>query len=192
VQLSAYQARYSGVIGLTQRPASADCPDPCLLNDNRDSIRVRGLEATARHTIGATGIWANYTHVQPVQRIPSDDPERSEVVRVPNIATDQINVGVDAEWRQLTAAVRTHYSGPRKIGHGTAFIAFPDYLGDRVGAYSTTAVSLTYRDLLPKLSFQVLADNVFDKQYRVVGSELNPSVLQNGRTVSVRMIYRLK
>src|SRR5207302_11080201 len=76
-------------------------------------------------------------------------------------------------------------------GHGTAFITFPDYLGQRVEAYSTT-VSLTYRDLLPKLTLQLLADNVFDKQYWVVGSESLPKVLQNGRTVSVRMIYRLK
>ena len=83
-------------------------------------------------------------------------------------------------------------TGPRKIGHGTAFITFPDYLGQRVDAYSTTAVSLTYRDLLPKLTLQLLADNVFDKQYSVVGSESLPMVLQNGRTVSVRMIYRLK
>jgi outer membrane receptor protein involved in Fe transport len=199
VQLSAYRAHYSGVIGLTHPPGSNDCPDPCAMNQNRDEILVRGLELTARHRIAAAEIWANYTHVQPEQRIPSaDDPNAAdpnaatEVVRVPNIATDQINVGVDAEWRQLTAAVRTHYSGRRRIGHGTAFVTSPDKLGDHVDAYSTTAFSLTYRDLLPKLSIQLLADNVFDKQYSVVGAELLPAVLQNGRTVSVRMIYRLK
>lgn len=193
VQLSAYQARYSGVIGLTHPPASDACPEPCFVNQNRDQIRVRGLEATARHRIAAAEIWANYTHVLPQQRIPSyADPDIKEVVRVPNIAMDQVNVGVDAEWRQLTAAVRTHYSGRRKIGRGTAFNTFPDYLGDQVDAYATTAFSLTYRDLLPKLSLQLLADNVFDKQYWAVASETLPSVLQNGRTVSVRMIYRLK
>jgi outer membrane receptor protein involved in Fe transport len=199
VQLSAYRAHYTGVIALGRLPSSNDCPDPCVMNQNRDEILVRGLELTARHKIAAAEIWANYTHVQPEQRIPSaadpnaaDPNAKTEVVRVPNIATDQINLGVDAEWRQLTAAVRTHYSGPRKIGHGTAFITVPDTLGDRVDAYSTTAISVTYRDLLPKLSLQVLADNVFDKQYRAVGSETLPAVLQNGRTVNVRMIYRLK
>jgi outer membrane receptor protein involved in Fe transport len=193
VQLSAYQARYSGVIGLTQHPSSNACPEPCLLNENRDEIRVRGLEATARHRIAAATLWANYTHTQPVQRIPSDtDPNASDVVRVPNIATDQINVGVDAEWRQLTAAVRTHYSGRRKIGRGTAFVNAPESLGQQVDAYATSAVSLTYSDLLPRLSVQLLADNVFDEQYWAVGSQTLPSVLQNGRTVSVRMIYRLK
>ena len=199
VQLSAYQARYSGVVGPAQLRPSNACPDPCLVNQNRDSIRVRGLEMTARHRISAAEIWANYTHVQPVQSIPTafdpnaaDPNAATEAVRVPNITTDQFNVGVDADWRQLTAAVRTHYSGPRKIGHGTAFITFPDYLGQQVDAYSTTAVSLTYRDVLPQLTLQLLADNVFDKQYSVVGSESLPMVLQNGRTVSVRMIYRLK
>jgi outer membrane receptor for ferrienterochelin and colicins len=199
VQLSAYRAHYTGVIAITQLPASGTCPDPCLRNENRDEIVVRGLELTARHRIAAAELWANYTHVQPEQRIPSaadpnapDPNAATEDVRVPNIATDQINLGVDAEWRQLTADVRTHYSGPRKIGRGTAFITFPDYLGRQVDAYSTTAISLTYRDLLPKLSVQLLADNVFDKQYWAVGSETLPSVLQNGRTVSVRMIYRLK
>jgi outer membrane receptor protein involved in Fe transport len=199
VQLSAYQARYSGVIGMAHLPASNGCPDPCLLNQNRDEVRVRGLEATARHRIAAAEIWANYTHVQPEQRIPSSadpaaaDPNATtEAVHVPNIASDQFNVGVDAEWRQLTAAVRTHYSGGRRIGHGTAFVTVPDYLGDHVGAYSTTAFSLTYRDLVPNLTLQLLADNIFDKQYWVVGSESLPTVLQNGRTVSLRMIYRLK
>jgi outer membrane receptor protein involved in Fe transport len=137
--------------------------------------------------------------MQPEQTIPTaadpnapDPNAATEVVRVPNIATDQFNVGVDAEWRQLTAAVRTHYSGRRRIGRGTAFVTFPDYLGPQVDAHATTAVSLTYRDLMPKLSVQLLADNVFDKQYYAVGSESLPSVLQNGRTVSVRMIYKLK
>jgi outer membrane receptor protein involved in Fe transport len=199
VQLTAYQARYSGVIGLTQLPSSNACQNPCLLNQNRDKIRVRGLELTARHKIAAAEIWANYTHAQPVQTIPSaadsnaaDPNAATEAVRVPNIAADQFNVGVEAEWRQLTADVRTHYSGRRKIGRGTTFVTYPDYLGPQVDAYATTGVSLTYRDLLPKLSVQLLADNVFDKQYRVVGSESLPSVLQNGRTVSVRMIYRMK
>lgn len=199
VQLSAYRAHYTGVIGIAQLPSSSTCPEPCLRNENRDEILVRGLELTARHKIAAAEIWANYTHVLPEQRIPSaadpnapDPNATTEVVRVPNIAMDQFNVGVDAEWRQLTAAVRTHYSGRRKIGRGTAFVTFPDYLGPQVDAYATTAVSLTYRDLLPKLSLQLLADNVFDKQYWAAGSETLPSVLQNGRTVSVRMIYRLK
>jgi len=199
VQLSAYRAHYTGVIGIMQLPSSNDCPDPCVVNQNRDEILVRGLELTARHKVAAAEIWANYTHVQPEQRIPSaadpnapDPRANTEAVRVPNIATDQINVGVDAEWHQLTAAVRTHYSGARRIGHGTAYVTYPDYLGDQVSGYSTTAISLTYRDLLPKLSLQLLADNVFDKQYWIVGSESLPAVLQNGRTVSVRMIYRLK
>ncbi|MEA2238060.1 MAG: outer rane receptor for ferrienterochelin and colicin [Thermoanaerobaculia bacterium] len=191
VQLSAYQARYSGVVALTLLPPTKACPNPCLLNQNRDEIRVRGLELTARHRIAAAEIWANYTHVQPEQRIPSAaDSKATEIVRVPNIATDQINLGVDAEWHQLTAAVRTHYSGRRKIGLGTAFTSYPD--DQQVGAYATTAFALTYRDVVPKLSLQLLADNVFDKQYFAVGSETLPSVLQNGRTVSVRMIYRLK
>jgi outer membrane receptor protein involved in Fe transport len=199
VQLSAYRAHYTGVVAIEQLESSNDCPEPCLLNENRDAVLVRGLELSARHKIAAAEIWANYTHVLPEQTIPAaidsnapDPNAATEVVRVPNIASDQFNIGVDAEWRQLTAAVRTHYSGRRKIGRGTTFVTLPGYLGSHVDAYATTAVSLTYRDLLPKLSVQLLADNVFDKQYYAVGSEQLPSVLQNGRTVSVRMIYRVK
>lgn len=187
VQLSAYEARYSGVIALTQVPPAGFCEAPCYANRNRDEIHVRGLEATARHRIAATELWANYTHVQPVQHIPS-----LGAVRVPNIATNQLNVGADVQWRRLTAALRTHYSSERRIGRGTAFILDPGYLGDRVDAYSTTALALTYRDLLPQLTMQVSADNVFDKQYWAVGSETLPSVLQNGRTFSIRIIYGMK
>ncbi len=39
---------------------------------------------------------------------------------------------------------------------------------------------------------QLLADNVFDKQYWAVGSETLPSVLQAGRTVNLRIIDRVK
>jgi outer membrane receptor protein involved in Fe transport len=200
VQLSGYQARYSGVIAITELPSSDICPEPCRQNQNRDEIRVRGLEATARHRIvtarhkiAAAEIWANYTHVQPVQRVPSDaDPDDTQTVRVPNIATNQINAGADVEWRRLTAAIRTHYSGRRRIGRGTAFITHPGNRGDEVDAYSTTALTLTYRDVLPKVTAQVTVDNLFDKQYWAVGSETLPSVLQNGRTLSVRIIYGMK
>lgn len=187
VQLSAYEARYRGVIAITQLPASSSCPAPCLRNQNRDEIHVRGLEATARHRIAAAELWANYTHVQPVQHIPSVG-----AVRVPNIATNQVNAGADVDWRRLTAAVRSHWSSDRKIGRGTAFLTFPDYLGNEVEAYSTTAIALTYRDVLPKVALQLSVDNVFDEQYRAVGSETLPSVLQNGRTASVRIIYGMK
>lgn len=192
VQLSAYEAHYSGVIAITQFPVTSTC-DPCLRNQNRDHIRVRGIEATARHRIAAAEIWANYTHAQPSQRIPSaTNANDTETVRVPNIATNQINLGADVDWRRLTAAIRTHYSGRRKIGRGTAYVTFPDYLGDSVDAYSTTALALTYRDLLPNMTLQVAVDNIFDKQYWAVGSEAMPSVLQAGRTASVRIIYGMK
>ena len=39
---------------------------------------------------------------------------------------------------------------------------------------------------------QLLVDNLFDKQYSVVGSRTLPPVLQSGRTLNVRLIYRLK
>ena len=186
VQFSAYQADYSGVIAITQLPVTNDC-NPCERNQNRDRIRIRGLEATARHRIAAAELWGNYTYAQPEQHIPVVG-----TVRVPNIAANQINVGIDAEWRKLTAALRTHYSGVRRIGRGTAFLLYPDYLGDKVDAYSTTALALTYRDLLPKVTLQLAVDNLFDAQYWAVGSESLPSVLQNGRTASIRIIYGMK
>jgi outer membrane receptor protein involved in Fe transport len=200
VELSAYEARYRDVIAVTQLPRSSTCPDPlnpCFAYQNRDEIRVRGIEATARHRIAAAEIWANYTYAQPSQRIPSaanlnDSPHETQTVRVPNIAANQINLGVDADWRRLTAAVRTHYSSRRKIGRGTGFITNPDYLGDSVDAYSTTALTLTYRDILPKVTLQLAVDNIFDKQYWAVGAEQLPSVLQNGRTASLRIIYGMK
>jgi outer membrane receptor protein involved in Fe transport len=196
VQLSAYEARYRDVIAITQLPRSSTCPDPlnpCFAYQNRDEIRVRGIEATARHRIAAAEIWANYTYAQPSQDIPSaTNPNETQTVRVPNIATNQINLGVDADWRRLTAAVRTHYSSRRKIGRGTAYITDPDFLGDSVDAYSTTALALTYSDILPKVTLQLAVDNIFDKQYWVVGSERLPSVLQSGRTASLRIIYGMK
>jgi outer membrane receptor protein involved in Fe transport len=193
IRVSAYQARYSGVIGLVEVAPSGLCDAPCFENQNRDEVRIRGLEATARHRIGGAEVWANTTHALPVQSVPSpSDPGATEIVRVANIAKNQINAGVDAEWHRLTASARTHYSGARKIGRGTSFLTDPDFLGRQVDAYSTTAVSLGYRDLLPKTTLQLIVDNVFDRQYYAVGSELLPAVLQNGRTVMVRLIYRMK
>ncbi|HEY6141298.1 MAG TPA: TonB-dependent receptor [Thermoanaerobaculia bacterium] len=193
-ELSLYESHYSGVIALTEVPETSKCPFPCLQNGNRDQVHVRGLELTGRHKFSVATLWANYTHTQAVQSVPTlVTPGETEIVRVPNMAGNQFNIGVDAEWRQLTAAVRTHYSGARKVGQGTGFIIDPDFLGVRsVDAYATTAVTLTYRDLLPNVTMQLLADNVLNKQYWVVGSETLPSVLQAGRTVSARIIYRMK
>jgi len=87
VEGSAYQASYKNVVslGAARLPDGSlvpDCPiGVCLQFQNRDRIRVRGLQATAAYKVAGLDIWSSYTHTLPVQLSPTD--LRKSVARRP-------------------------------------------------------------------------------------------------------------
>jgi outer membrane receptor for ferrienterochelin and colicins len=184
VQGSLYQARYTGVV--QSGFATGDCQG-CTQDENSDTVRIRGLEATARYKLATEEIWANFTHIDPIQSTPSLDGTTVNA-RIADVAANQVNLGIDSSWRRLTASLRTHYSARRPAGVGTTFADSPL---NGVDAFSTTAVALSVRDILPKATLQLAVSNVFNKNYYDGGSDFSITrVLQAGRTFRVMLIYR--
>ncbi len=112
-------------------------------------------------------------------------------MRVADIASDRVNVGIDADWLdRLRTSLRVNYVGRRKTGEGTTV---PDNPFTSMAPYTTTALTLSYR-YLPNATVELIADNLLNKQYYDPGVEFQigtPRILQGGRTVYLRLTYGL-
>jgi outer membrane receptor for ferrienterochelin and colicins len=198
LEASVYQARYSDVVsfaGVTGCSGSS-----CRRYANRDQIRIRGLQATARYNLERAEIWGNYTHTEPFLTNPQDlfknpllDSNKHPIskLRVADIASDQFNAGIDTHWRdRLAAGLRGHYVGARPTGTGTTESRSPFLSTD---AHTTVDAILSDSKLLRRATLQLIVYNLFDKQYYDPALEPSigvPRVPQAGRTIYLRLVYR--
>ena len=203
IETSAYEASYKNVvsIGAARLPDGSfipDCPiGACLQFQNRDRIRVRGLQATASYKVAGFDLWSNYTRTLPVQLGPTDlagepllgaggAPIRE--LKVADVAANQGVFGVEREWpHQLSTALRVHFVGARKTGDGTNYSS----PFRQMDPYSTTDATLSYSGLLPHTTLQLSVFNLFGKDYYDPGNQSLPRVLQAGRTIHLRLVYGL-
>lgn len=202
VDASLYQAHYKNIVafGYPRLPDGSlvpDCQQDCLQFQNRDEILIRGLETTARYKLGIADLWANYTHVDPRQIHPNDDfgdPLKNDGVsvrslRVADIAANRVNLGIDADWRdRLSGDLRFHYVGKRKTGEGTTNSSSPF---NQMDPYVTADAALSLLNVLHNATLQLVVNNVLNKNYYDGGSiDTISRVLQAGRTINLRLIYR--
>ncbi len=205
---SLYQANYADVVslGFPKLPNGSLRPDcqlgqpGCLQFQNRDQIRIRGLEATARYKFPGAGLWANYTHTEPFQTRPTDvrgAPQLDDraaplrALRVADIASNQVSAGIDSGWAdRLTAGLRIQYVGRRPTGKGTTF-SEPNYPFLQTDSYSTVDATVAYRPFRSNATLQLIVDNLLNKDYYDPGAKSTvPRVLQAGRTVNLRLVYQ--
>jgi outer membrane receptor protein involved in Fe transport len=205
-EAAVYQAKYSDVVafGYPLQPDGSPvqgCFLGCQQYQNRDEVRVRGIQLTGHYRLAASSeLWANYTHTEPFQTNPRDffgnplvDPQgqRIDKIREHGIASDRANVGVETTWfTRLRAGARLHYVGPRPLGPGTTLPTAPI---SGVDAYTSVDATVSYVDVLPNMTLQLTAFNLFDKTYYDPATDevTVPRVPQAGRTVYLRLIYRL-
>jgi outer membrane receptor protein involved in Fe transport len=198
LEATLYDARYSNVVSFEAVP---DCTAffGCLRYANRDSIRVRGAQLTARRRQGRADLWANYTWTDSKQTNPKDPfgaplvDDSGNVVkslRTADIASHNASAGVDVEWSErLRGAVGLHHSGVRPTGPGTTQ---PDSPLSRVDAYTTAQVAVTYFHPRSNVSLQLGIQNLFDRVYYapsvqpVFGA---PRVPYGGRSIYLRLLY---
>jgi outer membrane receptor protein involved in Fe transport len=198
-EASLYQARYSDVVsfgGVTGCNGTG-----CNRYENRDAIRIRGMQSTAHYRGTLVDLWANYTHTEPFLIDPRDafggpllDAQKHPLdrLRVADIASDQWNAGLDSQWPEwLKIGVRLHYVGARKTGAGTTE---PDNPFAQMDAHTTADAIISESRLVPHATLQLIVYNLFDKQYYDPG--INPAVgaarvPQAGRTIYLRLVYGL-
>jgi outer membrane receptor for ferrienterochelin and colicins len=196
---SVYEARYSDLVGfgyplLPDGTPVAGCFIGCQQYQNRDESRVRGAQLTAQYKMARSEIWSNYTHTESFQTNPKDffgNPTTIEELRTHGIARDHVNAGVESDWAtRWRSSVRVHWVGPRPVGPGTTLSTEPI---TGVASYTTIDAAVSYADILPRTTLQLTAFNLLNKNYSDPASEslTVPSVLQAGRTIYLRLTYRL-
>jgi outer membrane receptor for ferrienterochelin and colicins len=206
IEGAVYQAKYSGVVayGYPLQPNGTPvegCFIGCQQYQNRDDIQVRGMQLTARYRLAAsTEAWGNYTHTAPFQTNPRDffgnpllDPQGQRIDRIPGhgIASNRANAGLEMSLPpRWTASLRVHYVGRRLLGPGTTLPSAPI---SGVDPYTSVDAALSYADILPHTTLQLTAFNLFDKNYYDPADSLTsvPRILQAGRTLFLRLSYRL-
>lgn len=208
VEGSLYQAQYSDVVayGFVRHPDGSlrtDCFVGCEQWQNRDEIRIRGLQIMGRYRRHATELWANYTHSQPFQTDPDDffgnplvdaDGRRVTSLRLHGIASHRVNAGIEtALWKRLDGGLRAHWVSRREMGAGTTLPRVGFRPAISVDANTTVDAVLSYRDILPNTTLQLSAFNLLDAQYSDPASDPSTQmhVLQAGRTFHLRLTYAL-
>jgi outer membrane receptor for ferrienterochelin and colicins len=192
---SAYEAHYTDVVSFR----SAGCDQlGCLQYANRDEFRIRGLQLQARYRWRSTEIWGNYTYTEPFQIKPRDlqgnplTDDNGQVIdrlRIGDIARQRLNLGVSVNWRQrLKTDLRLSFVGTRKTGAGTTV---PENPFTQIDPYTVADFTLSYTDIIPGSTLQLVVNNLFDKNYYDPGVEFQigvPRVLQPGRVVYLRVL----
>lgn len=211
VEGSVYQARYSNVVGygFARRPDGSlitECFFGCEQWQNRDEVRIRGLQLTASYKTRRATIWGNYTHTDAAQVNPLDfignplvDASGQRVRKLPShgIAPNRANLGVSTTLGRLEGGVRVNYVDRRPQGAGTTLLrTFTNDVFNEplvpVNGRTTADVVFSYH-ALANATAQLSVLNVLDRQYFDPASSnaTQPSVLQAGRTIYLRLIYKL-
>jgi len=200
LEAAAYEARYTDLVTLRRVPGCVQIFG-CNQLQNHDQLRIRGLQVTAQYRVGRVGLWSNYTYTNPVQRNPEDadgqpllDNQGNVIdeLRVADIASHRVNLGLDFDFlTRFKADLRLHYIGPRPTGRGTTVAANPL---SQIDSSTVADAALSYVDLLPGMTLQLIVNNLFDREYFDPGRDVEsigaPEVPQPGRTVYLRIITR--
>ncbi|HEV8434194.1 MAG TPA: TonB-dependent receptor [Thermoanaerobaculia bacterium] len=208
IDAAAYRASYAHVVGLgaPRNPDGSlitDCEVDCRQFQNRNRFLIRGAQLTASYRLHGATLWTNYTHTESLEIDPANfdgspmlDANGNPLHQLPiaDIAKNQVTLGFDTDAdARLFGGARVHYVGRRRTGVGTldANSFFVDNPFTQMAPYSTTDATLNYR-VRASMTLQLSAFNLFDKQYYDPGNFTTlPRVLQAGRTIDLRLLYRL-
>ncbi len=185
LDLSAYNANYSDVVGTAN--ITLDDGSTTTQHQAMGSLRIRGVQAGAKYVYKNYSAYMNYTFVDPQN---TDDD-----IRIGDIATHQINLGVNAKFlKKLNINIRMNYVGERETGANTTISSNPY---DSIDSYIIFHSAITYKDLLPGISLQLVVNNLFDSQYfhpgvRSAGGDYYAARMpQNERSFMLKAIFEL-
>ncbi len=170
-EISAYDARYSGVPEQVSVPCPDDlCDEPGARTgrfQNSGALEIRGLQATAFLRRGMFEFFANYTYTDPTETAPLDESglpavdEQGHPItsrRVGDISSHQLNLAANAELRERwNFNLRLNWVGTKET-------VFSNPLRE-VDSYLVAHAAVTYKDLFPGVSLQLVVNNLFDELY---------------------------
>jgi len=196
---AAYQADYSGLVAY-RFVAGCTQVSGCFQFQNLNRYRVRGAQLDARYRLGKTEISGNYTWTAPFQLDPKDlfgnplpdaggRPLRQ--LRIADIAAQRANLGANRDLlAHLNADLRLRYVGTLPPREETNDLSPPR---GRIGSHVEAQATLSYRNLIPGTTLQLIVDNLFDRTYYEPNKEpvIGTVIPTPGRIVVLRVITGL-
>jgi len=160
-------------------------------NANIGIFKINGIQGNASYKLKSFSVYLNYTFTDPRQTYSETGSVDN---RVGDIAGHMFNVGVnEIFFKKLNINLRMNYTGPRKTGPGTTVPL--NY--DKFPAVTVFNGAVSYRDILPGLSLEVVCNNILDKRYYDPGTKaadgvLNPTrILQRERHFVFRILFEI-
>ena len=198
VDAAGYAASYSDVVGTTK----VVLPDGSTTTQNQaiGRLRIRGLQVGAVWRHGRYTLGGNYTYTDPINSQPTDkdgnpllDAQGNpQQIRIGDIAGHRINLEANALLADhLNINLRMNFVGDRPTGKDTTIEENPH---DRIDAYTILNGALTYRDIVPGLSMQLVVQNVLNANYfhpgvrSADGKILASRLPQNTRNMMLRLL----
>ena len=163
---------------------------------NVGEMRVTGAQASATADVGALSLFGNYTYTSPYNIKPTDDfgdpLDTASRLRVGDIASHHLNLGVDARWRRFDGDLRINLVSSRRTGKDTTAYYNPVM---SVAGYAVTNGALLY-DFGHGVAAQLIVNNLFNASYKdpgvaaADGVRFAESVPQPGRSAFLRLLTR--
>jgi outer membrane receptor protein involved in Fe transport len=168
---------------------------------NAGAMRVWGFQASATGQFRETEVFGNYTYENPWNVDPRDqfgepltDPSGQRItrLRLADIPSHHLNLGVSNRWGKVDGTLRLNYVGVRPTGEGTTLNDKP---ASELDSHAVWHGTIGYR-LRTGLTAQLIVNNIFNAQYSdpgvgiADGIRFAASVPQPGRSVFVRMLAR--
>jgi outer membrane receptor for ferrienterochelin and colicins len=163
---------------------------------NAGEMRITGAQASATADVGALSLFGNYTYTSPYNIKPTDDfgdpLEGISRLRVGDIASHHLNLGVDARWKRFDGDLRINVVSSRRTGKDTT--AYYNPLTS-VPGYAVTNGALLY-DFGHGVAAQLIVNNLFNASYKdpgvaaADGVRFASSVPQPGRSAFLRLLTR--
>lgn len=182
VDLAAYHANYSDVVGT----ATVDYEGGnTTQHQPMGSLAIQGVQLRIDYKYQNYNTYFNYTFTNP------QNTEGDEDVRIGDIASHQINFGVNALFiKKLNVNLRANYVGEKETGQNTTISANPF---DKIDSYFVLNSTITYNNLIKGVTPQLIINNLLDIEYfhpgvRSAGGDYYGSRLpQNERNIMFRV-----
>ncbi|HYN19982.1 MAG TPA: TonB-dependent receptor [Thermoanaerobaculia bacterium] len=198
VEVAAYRAEHSDLVRLLSTgeclvgKVGGECEVFSSRFRNAGSLRAQGGHFTLSAERGGLRIFGNYTYTDsrdpdPVDALGNplvDAQGRRITERLVDLARHRANLGLNAERSRWNFDLRFNYAGARGSAGDAAEI--PSYL--------LAHAAVSYKDLMPGMTLQVVARNLFDENFEdpglLAGRGIAERIPQPGRTLYLRILYQ--
>ncbi|MFC1852101.1 TonB-dependent receptor plug domain-containing protein [candidate division CSSED10-310 bacterium] len=183
VDVIGYHALYDNVAGT----ANVTLPDGTETTQHQaiGSLQISGMMSNFLFIYKDLTAYANYTFTEPK----NEDTD----LRIGDIARHQVNLGLNMHLLQkLNLNVRLNYVGEKETGKNTTISTNPL---DKIDAYTVISGAITYYNIMPGFSLQMVVNNIADVEYfhpgvrSADGDYYAAKCPQNERNFMMKILY---